>query len=59
MSFTIQTSTSDKKVAAIPKTKLNVGSRKNNIIFKNPKVRIALTKGKTNTVQMLANGLIV
>ena len=59
MSFTVHTRTSDRKVTAMPKTELSVGSRKNKIIFKKPNVRIALTKGKTNTVQMPANGLIV
>jgi hypothetical protein len=59
MSLTNQTKASDKNVTAIPKTALSVGNKKNKIIFKNPKIRIALTKGKATMVQMLANGVIV
>ena len=59
MSFTAQTRTSERNVAAMPNVQLNVGSMKNNSIFKKPRVRIAATKGKTSTVQMPASGLIV
>ena len=43
----------------MPKIQLGVGSMKNNSIFKKPSIRITLTNGKTNTVQMLTSGLIV
>ncbi len=39
--------------------KETVGKKKNKIIFKKPNVSSKLTRGKTNTVQTLANGVIV
>jgi hypothetical protein len=59
MTSTIQIRASDKNTTATPKTVLSVGNKKNRIIFKKPSARIALTSGKTNTVQMLARGVIV
>ena len=59
MSFTIQTRAPERNIAATPRIQLSVGSRKNKIIFKKPVIRIAPINGKTNTVQMLTNRLIV
>ena len=59
MSFTSQIRQSDRRAAVAPKTALNVGSKKNRIIFKNPMVKIKATSGKTTTVQILVRGLIV
>jgi hypothetical protein len=43
----------------MPKTNAALGSKKDKIIFKYPKVKIPAINGKTTTVQMLVSGLIV
>ena len=59
MSLTIQISKSANPVTIAPSTAATLGNKNDNIIFKYPTVKIRATSGKTATVQMLVNGLIV
>ena len=59
ISFTIHIRALESNTAKMPSRPLRVGSRKNRIILRNPRAKIALTSGKTNTVQMAVSGLIV